>query len=121
MLRVKPSARAHTGAPHCGSHCHQPPSRSILCQHSTFCGRPQCNLLHLAHLKRDVSSYGLQMPAYHSWGGHAVEDASGLWNGFFSFMCNHNSLSAWTWAHIRIWGAESGFRPRKTTSSCFLF
>ena len=23
ILRAKPPARAHTGAPHCGSHCHQ--------------------------------------------------------------------------------------------------
>eukprot|EP01047_Picozoa_sp_COSAG01_P019958 COSAG01_NODE_1125_length_11596_cov_8.205532_1_plen_499_part_00 len=67
-----------------------------VCDHWTT--GPQCNLLNLEHLKRDISSYGLQMPAYHSWGGHAVPDAGGLWNGFFSFMCNHKSLSSWTTA-----------------------
>ena len=35
-----------------------------VCDHWTT--GPQCNLLNLAHLERDVSSYGLQMPAYHS-------------------------------------------------------
>lgn len=58
----------------------------------------QCNLLNLQHLTRHVSSYGLQMPSYHSWGGHAVLDADGVWNGFFSFMCDHHSLSQWTTA-----------------------
>ena len=66
------------------------------CDHWTT--GPQCNLLNLQHLKRDVSSYGLQMPGYHSWGGHAVADANGTWNGFFSFMCDHKTLSAWTTA-----------------------
>ena len=35
-----------------------------VCDHWTT--GAQCNLLNLAHLERDVSSYGLQMPAYHS-------------------------------------------------------
>ena len=35
-----------------------------VCDHWTT--GPQCNLLNLAHLQRDVSSYGLQMPEYHS-------------------------------------------------------
>ena len=35
-----------------------------VCDHWTT--GPQCNLLNLAHLERDVSSYGLQMPEYHS-------------------------------------------------------
>ena len=69
---------------------------ACVCDHWTT--GPQCNLLHLEHLKRNISSYGLQMPAYHSWGGHAVADAGGVWNGFFSFMCKHKSLSAWTTA-----------------------
>ena len=27
-----------------------------------------------------------------------MQDEHGLWNGFFSFMCRHLSLSAWTTA-----------------------
>ena len=27
-----------------------------------------------------------------------MQDEAGLWNGFFSFMCNHLSLSSWTTA-----------------------
>jgi hypothetical protein len=34
------------------------------CDHWTT--GPQCNLLNLAHLTRNTSSYGLQMPDYHS-------------------------------------------------------
>ena len=67
-----------------------------VCDHWTT--GAQCNLLNLEHLKRDVSTYGLQMRGYHSWGGHAVLDENGLWNGFFSFMCRHLSLSSWTTA-----------------------
>ena len=67
-----------------------------VCDHWTT--GAQCNLLNLEHLKRDVSTYGLQMHGYHSWGGHAVLDEDGVWNGFFSFMCRHLSLSSWTTA-----------------------
>jgi hypothetical protein len=67
-----------------------------VCDHWTT--GPQCNLLNLAHLERNISSYGLQMPEYHSWGGHAVQGEHGVWNGFFSFMCKHLSLMAWTTA-----------------------
>ncbi len=35
-----------------------------VCDHWTT--GPQCNLLNLAHLERNVSTYGLQMPDYHS-------------------------------------------------------
>ena len=35
-----------------------------VCDHWTT--GPQCNLLNLAHLERDISEYGLQMQEYHS-------------------------------------------------------
>ena len=42
ILRVKPSARTHTGAPHCGSHCHQPLSLRVFLTLHSFCrGRPR--------------------------------------------------------------------------------
>lgn len=66
------------------------------CEHWTT--GTHCNLLNMQHLTREIPTYGLQMPKYHSWGGHAVEDEKGVWNGFFSFMCNHLSLSSWTTA-----------------------
>jgi hypothetical protein len=133
-----------------------------VCDHWTT--GPQCNLLNLAHLERDVSTYGLQMPEYHScerarasclsprpalpsssaatdpptptrshWlayrpsrlvagGGHAVQDEAGVWNGFFSFMCNHMSLSSWTTASSIVRAtSKSVDGPYTGKSSAILF
>ena len=36
---------------------------------------------------------GLQIPNYHSWGGHAVyNESENLYHGYFSFMCDHSDL-----------------------------
>ena len=43
-----------------------------VCDHWTT--GPPCNLLNLAHLARNISSYGLQMPEYHS-----CESAASVW------------------------------------------
>ena len=53
---------------------------------------PQCDLLNLAPV--GSLDFGLDVPTYHSWGGHALPDPDtpGLWHGFFSFLCNHSTL-----------------------------
>lgn len=57
-----------------------------------------CDLLNLvAPTPEEFSSWGLQLPGYSTWGGHAALDpASGRWHGYFSLMCNHGPLDDWT-------------------------
>jgi hypothetical protein len=53
-----------------------------------------CTYLNLQRAKPDA---GLQVPNYHSWGGHAAFDqAKGLWFGLFSFMVRRCNLDSWT-------------------------
>ena len=53
-----------------------------------------CSLLNFAPAEPD---YGLQIPKYYSWGGRALHDSkTGLYHGFFSFMCHHATLDSWT-------------------------
>lgn len=59
---------------------------------------PACDLLNLQPPENELS--GLQVPNYYSWGGHAEADASGKWHGFFSFIYNGSTLSAWTRSSI---------------------
>lgn len=65
----------------------------------------QCDLLNLVDAATDAQ--GMQVPNYHSWGGHALQDpASGEFHGFFSFLCRHATLSEWT-TKSSIWCATS--------------
>lgn len=56
---------------------------------------PQCTFLNLQPAE-SLSSQGLQVPNYFSWGGHPVQDANGEYHLFASFMCDHASLDQWT-------------------------
>jgi hypothetical protein len=59
-----------------------------------------CALLNFAPAEQD---YGMQIPTFHSWGGRSVQDPNtGLYHGFFSFMCRHNTLDAWTTASASV-------------------
>ena len=65
----------------------------------------QCDLLNLVDAATDAQ--GMQVPNYHSWGGHALQDpASGEFHGFFSFLCRHATLSEWT-TKSSIWRATA--------------
>ena len=55
-----------------------------VCDHWTT--GPQCNLLNLAHLERDISSYGLQMPGYHSCERPAAAICNALPAGLFQLQ-----------------------------------
>ena len=66
-----------------------------------------CSLLNLAPASPDN---GLQLPGYHSWGGHAVKDNSSgvdVFHGYFSFMLGHCTLSSWTTNSALIHGVAS--------------
>jgi hypothetical protein len=68
---------------------------NFLCQCDAWSTGLQCNLLNLAPVISP--NVGLQVPSYYSWGGHALQDeTTGLYHGFFSFLCNHATLSEWT-------------------------
>lgn len=55
---------------------------------------PACDLLNLAPAE---PNQGLQVPGYHSWGGHSLlNPKDGLYHGFYSFMCNGSTLGSWT-------------------------
>ena len=64
----------------------------------------QCDLLNLVDAASDAQ--GMQVPAYFSWGGHALPDAAGTFHGFFSFLCRHATLAEWT-TKSSIWHATS--------------
>ena len=55
----------------------------------------QCSLLNLQPAE-SLTSQGLQVPDYHSWGGHPLLDANGTYHLFTSFMCDHATLGSWT-------------------------
>ena len=85
------------GVPHGGGACATADDCSLggVCAQSACRCDPwwtgsTCALLNLAPAKND--SLGLQVPGYHSWGGHALPDSAGTYHGFFSFMCNHSTL-----------------------------
>jgi hypothetical protein len=55
-----------------------------------------CQYLNLQPAEPD---YGMQIPTYYSWGGHCIQNATtGVYHGYFSFMCNHSTLGSWTTA-----------------------
>lgn len=51
-----------------------------------------CSSLHLAAAQ---PNNGLQLPGYHSWGGHCVRGANGTYHGYFSFMLGGCTLASW--------------------------
>eukprot|EP00038_Savillea_parva_P028253 m.64003 g.64003 ORF g.64003 m.64003 type:complete len:512 (-) comp8194_c0_seq1:645-2180(-) len=66
------------------------------CECDPWATGEQCGLLNLV-TPVDPANQGLQVPGYYSWGGHAAWDpATNLYQGFFSFMCHHQTLSGWT-------------------------
>ena len=85
------------GVPHGGGACRTAADCSLggvctqsACQCDPWWTGATCALLNLAPAVND--SLGLQVPGYHSWGGHALPDGTGTYHGFFSFMCNHSTL-----------------------------
>lgn len=67
-----------------------------VCNCDAWATGPHCQLLNFIK-PDDPSTHGLQMEGYFSWGGHAAYDStSALYQGYFSFMCRHKTLSAWT-------------------------
>eukprot|EP00041_Stephanoeca_diplocostata_P005449 m.62073 g.62073 ORF g.62073 m.62073 type:complete len:480 (-) comp15790_c0_seq2:80-1519(-) len=66
------------------------------CSCDAWATGPHCQLLNFVKPK-DPTTHGLQMGGYYSWGGHAAYyPASKRYQGYFSFMCQHKTLSAWT-------------------------
>lgn len=92
-----------SGYPHGGSACQDDWDCSLggTCENGAcacdiwFTGGT-CDLLNLQ--RPPSQDFGLQVPSYYSWGGHSMQDESGVWHGYFSFMCNHATLSEWTTA-----------------------
>lgn len=69
---------------------------NLKCDCDAWTTGPQCGLLNLVK-PSDPATQGLQDPGYFSWGGHPTFDkGTGLYQGFFSFMCKHQTLSKWT-------------------------
>ena len=67
-----------------------------------------CNYLNFAPA---TENNGLQIPNYHSWGGHALLNSTdNTYHGYFSFLCNHATLGQWTTASS-IWHAVSDSSP----------
>lgn len=54
-----------------------------------------CSLANLQPTE-SLTSQGLQVPDYHSWGGHPLQAEDGTFHLFASFMCNHATLGSWT-------------------------
>jgi hypothetical protein len=68
---------------------------SSVCECDPWWTGPTCTYLNLQPAE-SLSSQGLQAPSYYSWGGHTLQDDSGDYHLFASFMCDHASLSSWT-------------------------
>jgi hypothetical protein len=55
-----------------------------------------CALLNLQPAE-SLTSQGLQVPDYYSWGGHPLQaEVNGTFHLFASFLCDHASLGSWT-------------------------
>ena len=56
---------------------------------------PDCSHLNLQPAE-SLTSQGLQVPDYYSWGGHPLQSEDGTYHLFASFMCSHATLGSWT-------------------------
>lgn len=70
-------------------------SQSKQCVCDPWWTGPACDYLNLQPAE-SLTSQGLQVPNYFSWGGHPLQSEDGTYHLFASFMCNHASLGSWT-------------------------
>jgi len=69
--------------------------KQLKCVCDSWWTGPTCDKLNLQPAE-SLSSQGLQVPDYYSWGGHPLQTDDGTYHLFASFMCDHATLGSWT-------------------------
>lgn len=107
LLLVQSAAGQTSGVPHGGAACTTDWDCSLggqclegKCACDAWFTGPSCVYLNLQRPAEFPGNQGLDYRSqnYYSWGGHCVQGDDGTYHGYFSFMCNHKTLSSWTTA-----------------------
>jgi hypothetical protein len=99
-----------------GGECLPVPGNSsqLACACDVWMTGPSCQYLNLQRPDTFPGSQGLDLRGqnYYSWGGHSTfDEASGLYHGYFSFMCDHNNLGEWTTASSIVHATANASSP----------